>query len=37
MVLAAEHVIDEGDVEVEHGGIFGLKFARLGLDDDIAC
>jgi hypothetical protein len=36
MVLSPEHVIDEGDVEVELAGVFGLELARLELDDDVA-
>ena len=34
--LAPEHVVDEGDVEVELAGVFRLELARLELDNHIA-
>ena len=36
VIVAAEHVVDEGDVEVEFAGVFGLELARLEFDDDVA-
>jgi hypothetical protein len=35
-VLAPEHVVDERHVEVELAAVFGLEFAGLELDDDVA-
>ena len=36
MVPASKHVVDEGDIEVELAGVFGLELARLELDDHVA-
>jgi hypothetical protein len=34
--FASEPVVDEGDVEVELAGVFGLEFAGLEFDDEVA-
>ena len=36
VVVAAQQVVDEGDVEVEFAGVFGLEFAGFEFDDDVA-
>jgi tRNA C32,U32 (ribose-2'-O)-methylase TrmJ len=36
VVISPEHVVDEGDVEVELAGVFGLELAGLEFDDDVA-
>jgi hypothetical protein len=34
--FAAQPVVDEGDVEAELGGVFGLEFAGFDFDDEVA-
>jgi hypothetical protein len=36
VVAAPKDVVDEGDVEVELSGVFGLELAGLELNDDVA-
>jgi hypothetical protein len=36
MVAAPEGVVDEGDVEVEFPGVFGLELSGFEFDDDVA-
>ena len=36
VVVASEDVVDECDIEVKLAGVFGLEFAGLEFDDDVA-
>jgi hypothetical protein len=36
VVVAPEHVVDGGDVEVEFSGVFGLELAFLQFNDHVA-
>jgi hypothetical protein len=36
MVAAPKGVVDEGDVEVEFSGVFGLELSSLQFDDNVA-
>jgi hypothetical protein len=37
VIVAAEHVVDEGNTKIKLDGVFGLELACLEFDYDIAC